>query len=223
MPLVKAQCTNCGGNLEVDSSKDAVVCPFCNTPFVVEKAVNLYKTETVNNIYANGSPVNVGMLDADTMFENWLITRIPKLEIDFHMYYAADPRNEFLSALKKLSIKKMDVDFAWKKGYGAVEKKEALLEEFEKMISETEALAEKFLTGPRFSKYITEVQGINEAKELLKECKEKKEELRKQQKEAQEEAARKAEIEANARRSGGIMLFILAIIFLILVYVFSNL
>ena len=43
MPFVKAQCTNCGGHLEVDSSKDAAICPFCNSPYIVEKAINQYQ------------------------------------------------------------------------------------------------------------------------------------------------------------------------------------
>ena len=59
MPLTKAQCTNCGGTLEIDSSKEAAVCPFCNTPYIVEKAINLYKTENhiVNNVTYNGDGV----------------------------------------------------------------------------------------------------------------------------------------------------------------------
>ncbi|MBP5607034.1 MAG: hypothetical protein J6X66_02020 [Lachnospiraceae bacterium] len=48
MPMVKAQCTNCGGALEVDDSKEAAVCPFCNTPYIIEKAVNLYN---ISNTY----------------------------------------------------------------------------------------------------------------------------------------------------------------------------
>lgn len=39
MPLVKAQCPNCNGNLEVDNSLEAAVCPFCGTPYIVEKAI----------------------------------------------------------------------------------------------------------------------------------------------------------------------------------------
>lgn len=39
MPLVKAQCPNCMGNLDVDNTKDAAICPFCGTPFIVEKAI----------------------------------------------------------------------------------------------------------------------------------------------------------------------------------------
>ncbi|MBP5608882.1 MAG: hypothetical protein J6X66_11550 [Lachnospiraceae bacterium] len=48
MPLVKAQCTSCGAALEVDESKDAAVCPFCNMPYVIEKAINQYK---INNTF----------------------------------------------------------------------------------------------------------------------------------------------------------------------------
>lgn len=51
MPLISAKCTNCGANLEVDNTKDAAVCPYCNTAYVVEKAVNYYNT--TNNINAN--------------------------------------------------------------------------------------------------------------------------------------------------------------------------
>lgn len=39
MPLVPAKCTNCGASLTVDSSKEAAVCEFCGTPFIVEKAI----------------------------------------------------------------------------------------------------------------------------------------------------------------------------------------
>lgn len=44
MPIVKAQCTNCGAALEVDQSLEAAICPFCNTPYIVEKAINNYIT-----------------------------------------------------------------------------------------------------------------------------------------------------------------------------------
>ena len=42
MPLVHAKCTNCGGSLSVDSEKDAAVCTHCQSPFIVEKAINNY-------------------------------------------------------------------------------------------------------------------------------------------------------------------------------------
>lgn len=46
MPLVPAICTSCGAQLEVDSSQEAAICKFCNTPFVTEKAINNY---SINN------------------------------------------------------------------------------------------------------------------------------------------------------------------------------
>ena len=54
MPFVQGNCPNCGGTLAVDNTKDAWICQYCNTPFIVEKAINNYninnniKAETVN-------------------------------------------------------------------------------------------------------------------------------------------------------------------------------
>ena len=69
MPLTKAQCTNCGGTLEIDSSKEAAVCPFCNTPYIVEKAINLYKTE--NDVFSDIIQNQIKKYD-DTVMA-WLI------------------------------------------------------------------------------------------------------------------------------------------------------
>ena len=55
MPFVSAICTNCGATLKVDNSKDASICEFCGTPFIVEKAINNYNT--TNNI--SNSVVNI--------------------------------------------------------------------------------------------------------------------------------------------------------------------
>jgi len=48
--LVPGVCTQCGATLSVDNEKDAMVCPYCKTPFVIEKAINKYSV--VNNINA---------------------------------------------------------------------------------------------------------------------------------------------------------------------------
>lgn len=45
LKMVPAICTQCGAKLDVDSSKDAAICPYCNTPFIVEKAITKYNTE----------------------------------------------------------------------------------------------------------------------------------------------------------------------------------
>ncbi len=60
MPLISAKCTQCGAPLEVDSAKDAAICPFCNTPFIVEKAINYYNTTNVTNIEAGVVQVQSG-------------------------------------------------------------------------------------------------------------------------------------------------------------------
>ena len=56
MPLVPAKCTSCGATLTLNPAQDAAVCPFCNTPFIVEKAINNYTTvnhyHTTQNITA---------------------------------------------------------------------------------------------------------------------------------------------------------------------------
>lgn len=61
MPWVAAKCTNCGANLEVDSAKDAAICPYCNTAFIIEKAINCYNV--VNNITAGAVNIYGNNLD----------------------------------------------------------------------------------------------------------------------------------------------------------------
>lgn len=43
--LVPAICTQCGAKLEVDPTQDAAVCRYCNTPFIVEKAIQNYSVQ----------------------------------------------------------------------------------------------------------------------------------------------------------------------------------
>ena len=50
MPLVPAVCTQCGSKLNVDTSKEAAICPYCKTPFITEDAINYYNTTNVTNI-----------------------------------------------------------------------------------------------------------------------------------------------------------------------------
>ena len=74
MPLVKAQCTNCDGILEVDPSKDAAICPHCGTPYIVEKAINHYNTtNTVNNTYYADTinVTNIQETEYDLLLRKW--------------------------------------------------------------------------------------------------------------------------------------------------------
>lgn len=58
MPLVSAKCTNCGAKLEVDDTKDAAICAYCGSPYIVEKAINNYiinisKTVSLDKLIQN--------------------------------------------------------------------------------------------------------------------------------------------------------------------------
>lgn len=44
MALVPAKCTQCGSVLKVEDTHDAAICEYCKTPFIIEKAVNIYHT-----------------------------------------------------------------------------------------------------------------------------------------------------------------------------------
>lgn len=81
MPLIAANCTNCGANIKVDDTKEAGICTFCNTAFITEKVINNYvtnlnKTENVTqhitkNIYSQGGkPAYDYYEDAENLLRN---------------------------------------------------------------------------------------------------------------------------------------------------------
>lgn len=50
MPLIPGICSQCGATLSVDEKEDAMICPYCKTPFVVEKAIqNFNNTYNITN------------------------------------------------------------------------------------------------------------------------------------------------------------------------------
>ncbi len=59
MPIVQAKCTACNGNLEVDSQKEAAVCPFCGTPYIVEKAINHFHAASTKIESFHADVVNI--------------------------------------------------------------------------------------------------------------------------------------------------------------------
>lgn len=68
MPLVPAKCPECGGNVVVDNEKDAWICDFCKTPFIVEKAINNFNT--INNITNNVMNNNDIKADVVNVYES---------------------------------------------------------------------------------------------------------------------------------------------------------
>lgn len=135
MPLVKAQCTNCGGVLEVDNSKDAAICPFCNTPYIVEQAINKFNVSNSSINIQSATFVNE-KLDADTMFENWLMTNDKQLRDDFQYNYGADPRSEYIRL--------------WREGLVNNKK---ILADPNTNIKRLEQLINSIFVGERFGKY----------------------------------------------------------------------
>lgn len=59
MAMVAAKCTECGAALNVDESKEAGICPYCNTAFITEKVIHNHVTNNVTNI----GKMNIGTLN----------------------------------------------------------------------------------------------------------------------------------------------------------------
>ena len=45
MAFVKALCSKCDKEVEVDDVEEAWVCPHCSKPFVIEKGIRRYKSQ----------------------------------------------------------------------------------------------------------------------------------------------------------------------------------
>ncbi len=53
MAFVAALCTQCGGKINVDDSKDTGICPYCGTTFVTEKVINQYVINIQDGVDTN--------------------------------------------------------------------------------------------------------------------------------------------------------------------------
>lgn len=77
LPLVEAKCPNCGANLSIDDSKEAAVCEYCGTPYVVEKAIQgAISNSTINNSVINVYNTNLNdksrELSDEELYERYL-------------------------------------------------------------------------------------------------------------------------------------------------------
>lgn len=84
MPFVQAKCINCGGILAVDNCLEAAICPFCNTPYVVEKAINNYNITNNINV-SDGGVVNI--IDNSHDDRETKLINHTKIAIKNHKYY----------------------------------------------------------------------------------------------------------------------------------------
>ena len=57
--LVPAKCINCGGQLTVDENQKSAICPFCNTSFIVEQAINNYNVQINGNMNIGNATINI--------------------------------------------------------------------------------------------------------------------------------------------------------------------
>lgn len=48
MSLINAICTNCGAQLKVESNKEAAICEYCGSAFIVEKAIKNYNLSLIH-------------------------------------------------------------------------------------------------------------------------------------------------------------------------------
>lgn len=81
MPIVSAVCPSCGGQLEVDNSKDAGICQFCGNAFITEKAVNNYHIKyevKADTVIMNSKTSMEDLLERESVYLK--ISDIPHLE-----------------------------------------------------------------------------------------------------------------------------------------------
>ena len=55
MPLIKAQCTNCQGILEININKEVAFCPYCGTPYILDNHSDTNVVEDKRLLYSNAS------------------------------------------------------------------------------------------------------------------------------------------------------------------------
>ena len=116
MPLVEAKCTNCGAALKVDDNKDAAVCQFCQTPFIVEKAISNFLMGDNNRIAVESAVINIQGVDTSKLnsllrcaekcesnndFETAITYYEKVLDIDYSNIYARDSIKRIGETLKK--------------------------------------------------------------------------------------------------------------------------
>lgn len=74
--MTPAICTQCGASVEVDPKQEAAVCKFCNTPFIVSKAISNYNVQhaTVEHVDSINI-VKTGAVQSALNFADKQITR----------------------------------------------------------------------------------------------------------------------------------------------------
>ena len=102
MPLVPAQCTQCGAIVKVDDTKAANICHYCGTAFVTEKAINNY--HITNNMNISNATINVSGLSTEN-----LLLRAEQFEVQGDFEKAKEYYNRVLDieATNQVALSKL--------------------------------------------------------------------------------------------------------------------
>lgn len=91
--LIPAKCTSCGATLKVDPSQQSAICPFCDSTYIVEQAINNYNISVNGNIKVENATININGLDIHNLF-----LRAKEFEQDGEYETAIDYYNQVLDA-----------------------------------------------------------------------------------------------------------------------------
>lgn len=91
--LIPAKCTSCGAALKVDASQQAAICPFCNSAYIVEQAINNYNISVNGDLNVENATININGIDSDN-----LLLRAKEFEQKGEYETALDYYNQVLDA-----------------------------------------------------------------------------------------------------------------------------
>ena len=114
MSLINAICTNCGAHLKVESNKEAAICEYCGSAFIVEKAIKNYNF--VNNNKINAEVVNIfGRNESDFVIRAGCLEKYNGVSTDVvvpnsvnRIYPSAFVRSGITSIVIPDSVKEID-------------------------------------------------------------------------------------------------------------------
>lgn len=83
MSLVTAKCTQYGGNIGVDDTKEAGICKYCGTAFITEKVISNYNIRTKYACVGVFEDANQKLLKLETVLEIQYIYSWKQIVKDF--------------------------------------------------------------------------------------------------------------------------------------------
>lgn len=90
MKLVPAKCPVCGGTLQVDPTKDAAICEFCKSPFIVEKAINNFQQNIRYQSVNNNGTINIENMNVGSFTDFDKLQELAKTYIKSQDYEKAE-------------------------------------------------------------------------------------------------------------------------------------